>query len=415
MLGLPLVGGCFSLALFNGFIDPFGLRRWVAMPGINAIKIAESDHRRLIKAYRVRQVEPKGLILGTSVSEGGVDPQHPGWPARARPVYNASIPYANAYELLRYFQHAVSCGDVAVAVVGLDFVSFNAYLKNSPDFSEARLAMDVRGRRTRPPWDEELSMLLSLDASRMSWRTLRGQNNAKPFLRQDGMQTGRMSDADTATPMRDRFLLMEHEYIHFMWRHGPDRTFALVDERTGRSYAGALQAMLEQANRSGVQLHLVFSPLHARLMIAIDRLGWWPEFEEWKRMVARLVDQANLTRPEGPGIDLWDFADFNELTTESVPGPGSTALMENYYDAAHYTRAAGNRILDKVFRTATSETLELVAPSNVEQHLQAVASRKKTYELSHTEDVAEIADLVRMRPGDDMHGRIQDLLAKRGL
>jgi hypothetical protein len=144
-----LLGAALLLTgLLNGVVDPLGIFRWVDRPGFNHVKPVEAEHRRLIKAYGIRSIRPRGLIFGSSRAEAGLDPRHPAWPEPARPVYNAAFPDGNVYEMRRYLEHALALADVRDVVIGLDFFAFNARFGNRPDFTETRLAVNTQ---RRPP------------------------------------------------------------------------------------------------------------------------------------------------------------------------------------------------------------------------------------------------------------------------
>ena len=81
-----------AVAAINLVVDPYGLFRLVDRPGFNSIKPTAAGHGAMSKAYQLLRVQPKALILGNSRAEVGLDPNHPGWPTEARPVYNDALP-----------------------------------------------------------------------------------------------------------------------------------------------------------------------------------------------------------------------------------------------------------------------------------------------------------------------------------
>ena len=94
-----------SLAI-NLLVNPFGLFPAPALAGFNAEKTEVHKHTRMIKAHAVRLQNPRGIILGTSRAEYGLDPRHPAWSPEARPVYNLALPSGRMQEALLYLQHA---------------------------------------------------------------------------------------------------------------------------------------------------------------------------------------------------------------------------------------------------------------------------------------------------------------------
>jgi len=75
----------------NVVVDPFGMYRILERSGFNAHKPAIQHRVRLAKAYEIRQIKPRGIILGTSRTHLGLRPSHDGWDPTARPVYNLAF------------------------------------------------------------------------------------------------------------------------------------------------------------------------------------------------------------------------------------------------------------------------------------------------------------------------------------
>jgi hypothetical protein len=118
----------------NVLVDPFCLFPSLEIRGFNAVKPEVYSHVRMIKAHNVRFAHAKGLILGTSRAEFGLDPQHPDW--RVGSVYNLALPNASIYEAQRYLEHAYTQNPVQQVVLALDLGMFNAGRLMEVDFVE---------------------------------------------------------------------------------------------------------------------------------------------------------------------------------------------------------------------------------------------------------------------------------------
>ena len=95
-----------AVVAVNLVVDPFGVYRLVVLEGVNAYKPAVPTRVRLVKAYEVRRLRPRGIILGTSRSHVGLRPSHDGWDPAARPVYNLAFDGATTKEMYHYLLHA---------------------------------------------------------------------------------------------------------------------------------------------------------------------------------------------------------------------------------------------------------------------------------------------------------------------
>ncbi len=126
----------------NWLVDPYGLFNSPKFVGINALKPEFSA--RMVKAYAVRDVKPRAIVLGTSLAELGIDPEHAGW--SYQPTYNLGLEGANTYEMLRYFQHSENIQPLKQVLLFWDFLSFSDEQVNEVDFSEARLSVSYDGQ-----------------------------------------------------------------------------------------------------------------------------------------------------------------------------------------------------------------------------------------------------------------------------
>src|SRR5438034_6303983 len=108
-----------AVVAVNLVVDPFGMYRLVVLESVNAYKPAIPTRVRLIKAYEVRRLRPRGIILGTSRSHVGLRPSHDGWDPAARPVYNLAFDGATTKEMYHYLRHAHAFRPLRKAVLAL--------------------------------------------------------------------------------------------------------------------------------------------------------------------------------------------------------------------------------------------------------------------------------------------------------
>lgn len=361
----------------------------------------------MIKAYRIRQVRPAGLILGTSRAEVALDPDHPKWAQSARSVYNAAFADANPYEMRRMLEHALACSEIQQVVVGLDFYTFNIFFENRPDFSDRRLAVGADGRWRAFPLDEWIATLFSWDALAKSWQVLRAQSRGEPrFLLSNGRQNPEPRRALRMTSAHERFLLTEYEYAWYKWRQGPDHSFALYHPATGASYFDELDRLMTVARQHGVDIRLFVSPEHARLTLLKAEAGLWPAYEQWLGEVA--------SRAERAGVPVWDFACFNEFTTEPVPflmQPESS--MRFYRDASHYSPLTGDRVLDVVLGDPLAKECDgdvfRISRENLSAYLVELRSRRDAYAQDHPKDVEELRRILRFNEESDITRAVRNV------
>ena len=115
---------CILSAVFNYFVDPYGLFGTSRLIGFNDLKPAASERVRVIKPYMASKIKPKTIIGGNSRPEVGINPQSECWMRDERPVFNMGVPGASFFMQTRYIQHAVGSSSEQFVLLGVDFLDF---------------------------------------------------------------------------------------------------------------------------------------------------------------------------------------------------------------------------------------------------------------------------------------------------
>jgi hypothetical protein len=118
-------------------------------------------------------------------------------------------------------------------------------------------------------------------------------------------------------------------------------------------------------------------------------------------MLLQIVESEAAKAHASP-FPVWDFSGYNTITVEEVPSAQDVnARMRYYYESSHYTPAAGDLVLDRIFNLKMTEH---VVPSdfgirltkqNIEAHLANIRVAREHYQRMHPDDVAEIESLSR--------------------
>lgn len=379
-----------AIAGFDAFIDPFDVFGAPAVSGINAVKHGIRSHTRTAKAYAIRHAAPRTVILGSSRSESAFSPAHPGF--RARPVYNLAFSGAGIYEMLRYFQHAAAVAPVEEAIVAVDFGMFDATrARPTWDFDEARLAVSRDGRPQPTPWRDLASLLLSADAVKESWWSLRHQGDRRTTYGRDGL---RDEQYDIPEILREygghRKTFLQNEQGFVCGFADSRASFTFRDDARGVDTIGLVGELMDAAVARRVRLVLLIPPIHARHLEVIRQSGLWDAFEEWKR---RLAAEA-----AAHGVAFWDFAQANPVTTEPVPPLGDTAsAMRWFRESSHARGDAGSHALNRIY--GVGEQIagygRRLDGAGLEAALAADRQALAAWRDAAPADVAEIADLLR--------------------
>jgi hypothetical protein len=374
-----------AAALFNLVVDPFGLYRWVDIEGFNANKYQATKHTRMVKAYRLQQLRPRALALGSSRTEIGIDPEHPAW--SARPVFNLAVGGATIREARMLLEFACRQSPPQQVVLGLDFFMFNAH----------RSADEASVPAARGTLDQLAETVFSAAALQASIATLRTQDPLEdPGYLPNGQIVWTYDLAKVRRyGMHEAFVRNVRKYLGNHYFPPPDRRFSLVGEEGGYQPLAEFARVLRLARQQQIDLRLFISPVHAWQLLTIDEAGLWPLFEAWQRGLAAALEQDRREHPAQPPFVLWDFSGFNPVTTETLPAPGDrTTLMRYYWESSHYRKEAGDLVLSRVLAAGPPAPADFGVPldgGNVERQLELLRFALADYRRRYPEAAAEIA------------------------
>lgn len=395
VLSIAVVGLVAAEATFNFVVDPFWMYG-TKFFHLADVKVEFFEHQRLGKAYVARRVRPHGIILGSSRAVRGLSPDHSGW--SAQPVYNLALVGGNMYEAYRYFEHARLTSQLEEVVLSVDLFMFNAHRQPAPDFSGARLAVD-RSLRSRLYSPEDLAAsLVSIDALTASINTLRSQRPAigdEVYLANGQRHRTHGEERYRTVGYREAFAHEEQRWMGEGWFPGPCRNFAF--SRPGEpSTFDYFQRIVVTAYKEDIDLHVLISPSHARLWKAMEIRGLWPDFEQWKRELTRINDQAAAAARRTP-FSIWDFSGFAAPRNETVPPMDDrTSSMMFYWDASHYKPLLGDWMLDIVFadgEPGDDAWGERLTSDSIDAHLERLRQQAVAFETADPSGVAELRAL----------------------
>lgn len=375
-----------AAALFNLLVDPFGLYRWVVVEGVNVNKYPATKHARTVKAYQVESLQPRGLILGSSRSEIGLDPGHSAWSPEARPVFNLAVGGASVREVRQLFEFACRSQSPTQVVLGLDLFMFNSR----------------RSGAEQPPPTTSNSLrrvaetVFSISALAASAETLWTQD---PIENPGYLPNGQIVwSYDLAKVRRyglhEAFIRNVRKYYANHYFPPPHHSFSLEAPAGQTSPLEEFSRILELARRYDVDLRLFISPVHAWQLLTMDAAALWPSFEAWKRELVERLENDRQAHPGRRAFALLDFSGFNTVTTEAIPPPGdTTTLMQYYWESSHYRKEAGDQVLSKLLggESVPSDFGVQLDTANLEPHLAALREGLAAYRRQHPDAVAEIA------------------------
>lgn len=394
-LGTWLAFGAAVFA-FNVAVDPYLLFNLPRLPGFNASKPAVKTRERLIKAYAAPRNSPRTLILGSSRCDIGVDPASSVWRASDRPVYNLSIPGGDLAQLTLLFRHVLALSSPAdtprTAIVCLDFEFFLFRREEGAAQSAAALGLPVQDE-----FEERLAVLENGQPNRMrGWRMAKDYANA--VFSMAAMADSVLTVAANALPeswdITPDGHLAESMFRRPIAADGTADLFAVEDIDIIHRYstrqvlsAGsggridrlpAVRNLIEIARRHGMTIIFAIQPSHADFYELFDQMGYWDDYEAWKRALTRLVAAE---RRRGSAVALWDFGGYEAFSVERVPGSDDrSSRLKWFWDTVHYTTALGDIMVARMLGRPSSAAYGVeLTPESLDTRLARIRRDREVY------------------------------------
>ncbi|GEM_PF-3025538 len=374
-----------ATAVVTAVVDPFAIYR--GDPYAASQKQGVLGQVRMHRAHALRQVDADVLLLGTSRTLYGLDPNDSTLLSRGERPYNAAFPNASIFESLRYLQHAHALSPVRVAVVELGLLSFDtSYSLEREGYNDERMAVSITGAAQDRPWSDLGATLLSLDAIKQSVKTLAPGGRAHLLdERGGGRQEALMMRSSRPGGIREIFIGSERFYF--------SRFFCLrIEDEAGKSAPmESFERLLSFARENEIDLYFYFSPVHARLLLAMERAGLWPMLGVLKKQIVERLDLDGRSHG-GRAYPVVDFMTAAGVAAEHIPVNAEMQRTEHYTDASHFNRSVGHEILSRLLGGAVAEGgfgVEL-RPATVEANNRRLSAELERYRRAHLEDLAEV-------------------------
>ena len=403
VLAITVVVAAAAALAANLTVDPYGIYRYLTVPGFNAIKPAAQTQVRLAKAYQLRNAKPEVLVLGNSRVEAGIDTDL--FSAFFdRKIFNVGLPGASIYELYRYLQHAQAISPLRHVVVALDLFNFNT--NRSPiasDYLEERLAVDVDGMkygRLTPNRLRDLrNIYFSISSIDDIVMTVTHQDKVWASNR---TRTGFNPMVEAGYFLRkgyhDIFYRKSRSYYQRLSRHGLE--FA-PSEHWDKGSFDYLQSIIDFCRANGIELRMYIHPYHAHVLEILHWTGYWEKYEAWKRALVSILEDDRTRHPDAAPFQLWDFGDYNFITMEKVPEAGDAGTeMRWYWESSHYKSRAGTEMVKRMY--GVGEPIEpdqrfgtRLDAENLEAHLTRIRNDRAGYIENRGDELAKLERLTQ--------------------
>ncbi len=361
-----------SVALFNYTIDPYDVFNTPNYFGLNHSKPKKDNNDRLFKALDITRLKPTTVIIGSSRTKQGIDPNHLVFAddilssyVDNHYTYNLAINGPNVYEVRRYLEHAIANQpNLKEVVFGVDFFMFNETLKNQPSFSETRLG------KQNMSINDGVNALFSIDTINASNETIKSSKKEK----NDNKNYGENGFMPNRNANDGKNIWRFNQSIKLYFELHSDYQFS-------EKYFDDFKQIVALCQEKGVKLKVFISPSHATDMESIRATRKWQVSEEWKRKLVEITP-------------VWDFSGYNSVTTQKIE-----KVMTNYSDSSHYTHTIGDWMLDRIFERQNTKVPTdfgvLLTPKNVDEYLDRTNKNRDTWAAKNQNEVKLVENLYR--------------------
>ncbi len=370
----------FATAIFVLAVDPFGLGTPLALDELRPF--ATERGSRTFKANRVARGGNELLLLGSSRTQWGMDPENPRFGGSR--VFNAALAGTTLFETVRMYRLGREDADLSRVLLVVHLDMFHGGRTSGGDFDQSRLN-EERGRI-----DYAMEKVWSVRAFEAAMDTIEnfrsGQASSYSEL---GFRIG--VEKHHGYSMRTLF---EAVIAGTMLREGRFGDFAYSAQQLRR-----FREIVSMAREDEIELVVAIAPVHVTFLEAIRATGWWQTFEDWKRDLVESLRDTDFV--------LYDFTSYASYPSEPVPLNGVPGdAMRWWMECSHFKPDLGDLILGRMIGGASAAPpdadfgLQLTV-DNLDAQLARVEHEREVWAATYPEQVLWLQSVIeRARAGE---------------
>jgi hypothetical protein len=355
---------------------------------------------RVTKAIEIAERQgDRILFIGDSRTQHGLDPDSPA--LGGAKAYNAALAAAALPEELVALDYTLAHEPTITHIVwGLSFEAYPFPIAANTDYPDSAFAGNSR-------MSGLLRHLFAFDFMTASWNALmQAPRHVRAQMKRNGVTT--YEDAPAEGPAMVG--LYESELTSRSRElHGP------VPEPSVASAHALLRRRLAELKAQGIDVDLVIVPVHVWRLEFYRRIGLEPQIADWKRDLARSVDDL-ATLPGGGKLRLFDFERPHPFTEQPVLAPLPPGERRLFLETSHFYPWLGDVILTKVLGRELEQELAKQEPAKqepakedaaemppfgvrigkatIEADLASAAAALDAWEAAHPGDVSHVRQLI---------------------
>lgn len=330
------------VAVFNYLVDPYRIYD----TDIFKNKPREDLQSRFMKVVKIQKIRPASIFLGNSRPQTALNPAHRYF---TQPAFNAAVSGSNLNEAKAYLKWAIKQGNLKQALLVFDDKTMLGGGSKADDFEEY-----FKNPST-------YKILFSSQTLRDSVATVLKYGKT-PLFEPDGRRT----EASLLEEVRRNGGYYEYSVKEIESGYMAERKRGEVSRLPYENFI----EILTDAHENNVTLDIAISPLHARLLEAMDyRVGLDAAWYEWKKQITAVNEEVAKRLGKKP-FRIVDFGVYNEITTQELP-KNADQVSPYYWEASHYNARLGDMMLE--FLSGQGEYAGLgveITSKNIDAHIE---------------------------------------------
>lgn len=348
----------FAIVSINYIVNPYGVYRTIDFfPN----KPEQDKNIRLVKATKISKIKPVSIVLGTSRTEFGYDPNHKYF---IKPSYNLGLSAASLYEIKKYLEHTIAQGNLKKVLLVVDWISFNnEKMIKSEDFESYFEE------------DNIYKQLFSIDLFKSSLNTIRKQKTKNSYL-ENGQKDFYLNQEKINKGGGHLQVMKEKEKVYYTKERYKYNSNIYQDTR--KYSFDDFKNILELCYKNDIVLDIVMGPSHVRQWEAFDYYQNIETWYEWKKDIVLFVEKIAKDNNKGP-FRIMDFSVYHEFTTEIIP-TNSKEKMKYYWESSHYKNELGRVVLDRLADISDNKDFGIELNSqNINEHIQNLRNSRNKF------------------------------------
>ena len=343
--GLSLFVGLFVGGV-NYIVDPFQQYR------VKTFYPIAFTNERYQNAGLSKNFEYDSLILGTSRTEYGYDPNHEYF---YKPSYNLAVSGASLYENRLYLEHSIKQGNLKEVILVADWRMFNdPKMRKLDDFENSFNVENI------------YKQLFSVDLFRSSLNTIIKQKVKSSYL--ENGQRDWYFNQENIDKQGGHLKVMNKDEKDY-YRNSNYKFNSNIYQDTKESSFDDFRKILELCYQNNIKLDIVFGPSHIRQWEAYDYYQDIETWYKWKKDVVLFVEKIADEQEKTP-YRIMDFSVYHELTAETVP-TNPKEKMKYHWEASHYKKELGDIVLDRLLDISPYKDFGVeLNIQNIDNHIQ---------------------------------------------